>query len=203
MDARRYSPAAERNRAPILEVLRRVLPARGQVLEIASGSGQHACYFAEELPGLTWQPSDHTPVALASIEAWRHTSGLDNLRPPVPLDVTAPAWSTLEGHPPYDALFNANMLHISPWTTCAGLMRGAREHLAPGAPLVVYGPFQIDGQHTAESNRAFDRSLQQRDPRWGVRDLGDVIAEAERHGIEFVERVAMPKNNFTLVFRTH
>ena len=205
MDARRFSPACARNCDPILAVLARVLPARGTILELASGSGQHACHFAEHLPGLRWQPSDVEPEALASISAWRQAASLGNLLAPVALDVTAEPWPL---EPPDDSadgrfagVFCANMIHISPWDTCLGLMRGAGAHVRDGGVLVLYGPFRISGAHTAASNRAFDASLRQRDPRWGVRDLEEVTAIAEHHGLAFEERVPMPANNFTLIFR--
>ncbi|HZO46081.1 MAG TPA: DUF938 domain-containing protein [Xanthobacteraceae bacterium] len=191
------SPAVARNRDPILAVLRRVLPNRGTVLEIASGTGEHAAYFAAQLPRLLWQPSDVDPEALASIEAHRATANAPNLRAPVTLDVTAPAWPVTQA----DAVVSMNMIHISPWTAAQGLMAGAGRLLAAGAPLYLYGPFKENGEHTAPSNAAFDASLRARDPQWGVRDLGDVRALAAAHGFDFVERVAMPANNLSLVFR--
>jgi hypothetical protein len=191
------SPAVVRNRDPILAVLRRVLPDRGTVLEIASGTGEHAAYFAVQLPHVIWQPSDVDPEALASIEAHRAAANAPNLRAPVTLDVTAPAWPV----PHADALVSMNMIHISPWTAAQGLMAGAARLLEAGAPLYLYGPFKENGEHTAPSNAAFDASLRARDPQWGVRDLGDVRALAAGHGFDFVERVAMPANNLSLVFR--
>lgn len=203
MDVRRFSPACARNRDPILAVLKRVLPERGTVLELASGTGEHGCHFAAHLPALQWQPSDVAPDCLASIEAWRVDSQLDNLRPPLTIDVTAELWplgAETEGGPSFDGMFNANMIHISPWDSCLGLMRGAGQHLRSGGVLVVYGPFRIDNAHTAPSNSRFDESLRRRDPRWGVRDLEQVVALAGTHGLALSERVAMPANNFMLVF---
>lgn len=194
MDERRTAPAAERNREPILRVLREVLPARGFVLELASGTGQHAAHFAAALPGLTWQPSELDPQLHSSIAAW--TRGLANVRAPIALDATADTWPV----PPLDAVFNANMIHIAPWEVCLGLMRGAGRQLLPGGRLVLYGPFKIGGAHTAESNAAFDQRLRATDPRWGVRDLEAVCEAAEREGLRFERRVAMPANNQTLVF---
>ena len=191
------SPAVARNRDPILAVLRRVLPDRGTVLEIASGTGEHAAYFAAQLPYLVWQPSDVDPEALASIEAHREAANSPNLRAPVTLDVTAPVWPVTQT----DAVVSMNMIHISPWTAAQGLIAGAARLLAAGAPLYLYGPFKENGKHTAPSNAAFDASLKARDPRWGVRDLDDVRALAASRGFEFVERVAMPANNLSLVFR--
>ena len=191
------SPAVARNRDPILTVLRRVLPNRGTVLEIASGTGEHAAYFAAQLPTLIWQPSDVDPEALTSIEAHRAAANAPNLRAPIELDVTAPVWPVTHA----DAVVSMNIIHISPWAAAQGLMAGAGRLLAAGAPLYLYGPFKENGEHTAPSNAAFDASLRARDPQWGVRDLGDVRALAAGHGFDFVERVAMPANNLSLVFR--
>src|SRR5262245_42400301 len=191
------SPAAARNRDPILAVLRRHLPAQGSVLEIASGTGEHAACFAPCLPHLVWQPSDVDPDALASIEAHRAAANAPNLRAPIALDVTAPEWPVTGA----DAIVSINMIHISPWTAAQGLMAGAARLLAVGGVLYLYGPFKENGEHTAPSNAAFDASLRARDPSWGVRDVGDVRALADKHGFDFVERVAMPANNLSLVFR--
>ncbi len=193
---KRHAPAAERNREPILAVLRRVLPTAGLVLEIASGTGQHAAHFARHLPGLAWQPSDRDPDALASIEAWRREAGLANLRAPVALDVARPPWPIAAA----DAVFAANLIHIAPWAACEGLLRGAGAVLPPGGRLVLYGPFMIGGRHTAPSNAAFDADLRARDPAWGVRDLDAVTALAAAQALAYVERVAMPANNLTVVF---
>jgi SAM-dependent methyltransferase len=195
-DQRRFAAATARNREPILAVLRRVLPERGSVLEISSGTGEHATHFARALPALEWQPSDVDDDALASIEAWRAHERLDNVRAPVRLDVLADEWPV--GH--VDAVFCANMIHIAPWACCLGLVRGVGRHLRSGGVFVLYGPFRIDGRHTAPSNERFDADLRERDASWGVRDLADVIHEAERHGIHLRERVAMPANNFSVVF---
>jgi SAM-dependent methyltransferase len=194
---KQHWPAAERNKRPILEVLCRVLPARGLVLEIASGSGQHASFFAEELPELSFQPSDVDADNLRSIAAWVEEAARDNLRPPRRLDVTEDDW----GIENVDAIFNANMIHIAPWASCEGLLRGARRYLKQGGVLVLYGPFRLDGAHTAESNERFDAGLRERDERWGVRDAEAVIALGEAEGFAFLERVAMPANNQILVFR--
>jgi len=195
--AARFAPAAARNREPILAVLRRVLPAQGTVLEIASGTGEHAVHCAGHLPHLVWQPTDIDPDALASIAAHRGAAGLPNLRPPLALDVTAPDWSVAQAH----AVVCINMIHIAPWAAAEGLMAGAGRLLAPGSTLYLYGPFKEDGRHTAPSNAAFDASLRALDPAWGVRDAGAVCDLAARHGFAFVERVAMPANNLSLVFR--
>ncbi len=191
------APAVARNRDPILAVLRRVLPARGTVLEIASGSGEHAVHFAVGLPGLTWQPTDRDADALRSIAAHRASAQLPNLLPPLEFDVASPDWPL----PRADAVVSINMIHIAPWTAAQGLMAGAGRLLAPGGVLFLYGPFRENGRHTAPSNEAFDASLKQRDPQWGVRDLGEVAELAGRHGFDLVERVAMPANNLSVVFR--
>lgn len=194
---KRHAPAAERNRDPILEVLRSVLPEQGVVLEIASGTGQHAVHFAAALPTIVWQPSDVDPTALASIEAYRSEAALDNLRAPVELDVRNPEWPVEQ----VDAIVSINMVHISPWESAEGLFSGAARLLPRGAPLVLYGPFRFDGRFTAPSNEAFDASLKSRDPRWGVRDVGDLDALGEQAGLSRQRIVDMPANNHMLLFR--
>jgi hypothetical protein len=196
-DARRFAPATQRNREPILAVLRRVLPATGLVLEASSGSGEHAVFFAAALPGIVWQPSEPDADNCVSIAAWIRHSGVSNVRPPLPLDVTDETWPI----PRADALVNINMVHIAPWAACEGLMRGAGRLLAAGAPLYLYGPFHRGGRPTAPSNEAFDRGLRAQNPAWGVRDLEAVAAEAARHALALDEIVDMPSNNFSLVFR--
>jgi hypothetical protein len=193
---RRFAPATARNRDAILEVLRRVLPEQGTALEISSGTGEHGVHFARNLPGIVWQPSDVDEHALASIVAWREHEQLANLREPVRIDVTADDWPVEV----VDAVFCANMIHIAPWSCCVGRMRGVGLHLRPRGVFVLYGPFRIDGEHTSESNERFDADLRSRDPAWGVRDLADVTAQAQLHGLHLRERVAMPANNFSLVF---
>ena len=188
------SPAAERNKQPIADVLARVLPHAGVVLEIASGTGQHAEHFARALPALMWQPSDPDVAALAILAERVRRAALPNLRAPLELDVhTPPAVGELA------AVVCSNMIHIAPWSACAALLLCAERWLAPGAPLVLYGPFKRSGQHTAPSNAAFDADLRRRNPEWGVRDLDDVVALARRHSLELVEVVAMPANNLTVV----
>lgn len=192
---RLHSPAAERNQGPIAAVLQRVLPAQGLALEIASGSGQHAAHFAAALPGWQWQPSDGDAAALPSIHAW--CQGLPNVLPPLHLDVLAPVWP---GAPDAaDAVYCANMLHISPWPTCAALMQGTARHLAPQGLLLLYGPYRVEGEALAPSNQAFDVDLRQRNPAWGLRALHEVLAEARAVGLQLRERVAMPANNLLLV----
>lgn len=196
-DNRRYAAATQRNREPILEVLSRVLPPGARVLEIASGTGEHVVFFAAALPQTHWQPTDLGDECLDSIAAWRDSVAAANVAPPVRLDVTAEAWPIGT----FDAIFSANLAHIAPWQACRGLMRGAGRHLQRGGVLVLYGPFRIGGEHTAPSNEAFDADLRMRDPAWGVRDLEAVVEEAEANGLLFQQRVAMPANNQTLVFR--
>jgi len=197
MDRRRHAPAAERNRGPILDVLRRVLPARGTVLEIASGTGQHVAHFAAALPDLTWQPSDRDDAGFASIVAWCADAGTANALPPIVLDVTHEPWPVAT----VDAILCANMIHIAPWEAALGLLRGAGRHLTDDGVLALYGPYKFAGAHTAPSNAAFDEDLRARDPRWGVRDLDEVTSVARENGLELEERVAMPANNLTVVFR--
>ena len=194
---KRSAPATERNREPIAAVLREVLPERGTLLEIASGTGEHAAYFAGLFPDWLWQPSDPDPDALASIRAWRDESGSANLLEPLRLDASARAWPVAAA----DAILCVNMVHISPWAATEGLMRGAGRLLAPGAPLVLYGPYRRAGVPTAPSNEAFDASLKARNPDWGLRELEAVDAEAARHGLRLERVVEMPANNLTLVFR--
>ena len=196
-DPRLYRPHVARNRDPILAVLSRVLPARGLVLEVASGSGEHAAYFAQALPSLSWQPTDPDPEALASIAAHRAAVDAPNLLPPLQLDVTAERWP-LERT---DAIICNNMIHISPWAACEGLIAGAARILPPGGILYLYGPYKIDGRHTAPSNEEFDLSLRSRNPQWGIRDLADVTALAERHNFTLAESVQMPANNLSVIFR--
>jgi hypothetical protein len=196
-DPRRHAPATARNRDPILDVLRGVLPARGIVLEIASGSGEHAVHFARALPGLTFQPTDPDPDALTSIAAWGAESGLPNLRPPLLLDAAAQAWPVEAA----DAILCINMIHISPWRATEGLLAGAARLLAPGAPLTLYGPYRRDGVPTAPSNEAFDASLRARDPAWGLRQLEDVAVLAEAAGFGPPAVFEMPANNLSVVFR--
>lgn len=194
---KRFAPATERNREPILDVLKRVLPSSGLVLEIASGTGEHAVAFAKELKGLTWQPSDPDEGARESIREWTEESGLDNVRPPLDLDVMRERWPIQRA----DAIVCINMLHIAPIEACEGLMRGARRLLAAGGVVVTYGPYKVNGTHTAESNVAFDLSLRERNRLWGVRDIVEVSTAAADYDIMLHERVKMPANNFALVWR--
>jgi hypothetical protein len=199
--ARQHSPAAERNRQPILEVLLRRLAPSGTALEIASGTGQHAAHFAAALPGWTWQPSEASPDAFATIAAWcigPDGAPLPNVPPALTIDVTTADWS---GVGRVDAIFCANLLHIAPWAVCPALMAGAARHLASHGKLLVYGPFLEGHVTTAPTNLAFDQSLRARNPAWGLRRAADVLQEAARAGLQFDERVALPANNLLLAFR--
>jgi len=191
------APAVARNRDAILDVLRRVLPARGVVLEIASGSGEHAIHVAAALPDLTWLPSDPEPQARRSVAAHTRRAGLTNILPPLALDVREEAWPVGR----VEAVVCINMIHIAPWSATEGLLAGAGRTLTEGGILFLYGPFREGGRHSADSNVAFDASLRARDPGWGVRDREAVTAEAARHGLVAVERVTMPANNLSLIFR--
>jgi cyclopropane fatty-acyl-phospholipid synthase-like methyltransferase len=199
MDQRQLSPSTARNREPILAVLRRVIPAGSRVLEIASGTGEHAMFFASQLPGVHWQPSDPDPTARASTAAWTEATAEVPVEPPLDLDVMQTEWwSRVAG--PFDAIVAVNMIHISPWEATLGLMAGAGRLLGAGGVLFTYGPYMRDGHHTAPSNAAFDGWLKERDGRFGVRDLADVEAAAKAEGLALREVVAMPANNFSLVF---
>jgi len=192
------SPAAARNREPILAVLKAHMPARGRVLEIAAGSGEHAVAFAAALPGLEWTPSDPSAEARASITAWAEAAGPANLRPPLALDVLDEAgWP--EG--PFAAVVCINMIHISPWAATEGLMRLAGRVLPVGGLLATYGPYREAEVALAPSNAAFDASLKARDPAWGLRDRDEVAAAAKAAGLALTRRVEMPANNLMLLFR--
>lgn len=196
------SPAAQRNKQPILEVLQRALPVRGTALEIASGTGQHVAWFGASMRGWIWQPSDADPQSLPDIAARSTEAGLINVRAPLRLDVLAPQWPA-DGPgfaEQFDAIYCANMLHISPWATCSALMRGAARHLALDGVLLTYGPYLEDAVPTAPGNLAFDASLRERDPQWGIRHLADVAGEARHVGLQLRERHQMPANNLLLVF---
>jgi len=192
-----FSAAADRNKGPILDALRRVLPSTAAVLEIAAGTGQHAAHFAGAQPGWRWQPTDSDERALPAIAG--RCAGLPNVCAPLSLDVMAHPWPASLGR--FDAVYCANMLHIAPWATCAALMQGAAAHLDAGGVLVLYGPYIVDGEATAPSNLAFDADLRARDREWGLRRLADVVDQAKSAGLSFEQRIDMPANNLTLVFR--
>ena len=195
--AARTAPAAARNREPILRVLRNYLPPSARVLEIASGTGEHAMWFSRALPTLTWQPTDHDPDSLKSIEAWRETTSLPNVLPPLRLDAAAETWPVAQA----DAVVAINLLHITPWSATQGLIAGAARVLTADGLLFLYGPFREAGVHTGAGNAAFDADLRARDPSWGIRDLDDITALAVRQGFQEPERIPMPVNNLSVVFR--
>lgn len=193
----RSAPAALRNREAIAEVLGEWLPESGLVLEIASGTGEHAVYFAERFPQLEWQPSDLHPDALESIAAWRAKAGRPNVRAPVIIDAASVEWPIDRA----DAVLSINMVHISPWASALGLIAGAADVLPGGGPLILYGPWLKDDIATVESNLAFDRDLRGRDPEWGLRRVEDFVAAAAEHGLGLDQIRSMPANNLMLLFR--
>lgn len=195
-DQRQHSPAAERNAGPIAAELLRLLPARGVMLEIASGTGQHAAHFAAALPGWVWWPSDGDARSLASITAWCRAQG--NVLPPLHLDVAATPWLGVPAQA--DAMFCANLIHISPWAATPALMHGAGRHLAPQGRLLLYGPYLEDDVQTSTGNLAFDADLRARNPAWGLRRLADVQVQAQAARLHLHERVTMPANNLLLVW---
>jgi len=192
---RRSSPAALRNREPILDVLRDVLPPHGTVVEVASGSGEHVVHFAKALPNLLWQPSDPSAEARESITAWASDEGLPNTLAPLNLDATASDWPLQRA----DALVAINMVHISPWVATLGLLRHAARLLPSGGPLILYGPYRQQNEPMVPSNEAFDADLRSRNPEWGIRLLEDVVDEAERAGFRLARVVTMPANNLSVV----
>jgi len=196
-DDKRHAPATLRNREVIAAVLADWLPAAGTVLEVASGSGEHVVHFAAAFPALHWQPSDPDPAGLVSIAAWSADAGLANIAAPLALDAAAVDWPIDHA----DAILCINMVHISPWSATLGLLAGAARLLAPGAPLILYGPYIEPDVPTAEGNLAFDASLRARDPMWGLRYLDAVKAAAAASGLTFTERRAVPANNLMLLFR--
>jgi SAM-dependent methyltransferase len=194
---RRHAPAAARNRQPILKVLRPHLPATGLVLEIASGTGEHTMHFAAALPGLTFQPSDPSDEARASIDDWTRTLGLRNVRPALAVDASASTWPITQA----DAILCSNMIHISPWAATEGLIAGAARLLGEGGLLYLYGPYFRAGVPTAPSNADFDADLRRRNPAWGIRSLEQVAALAHANGFTPPTIVEMPANNLSVLFR--
>jgi SAM-dependent methyltransferase len=195
-DGPSFSPAAERNKEPILTVLESVLPASGRVLEIASGTGQHVCYFAQQLPGIRWQPSEPDAAGRDAIALRIREAGLANVAEPVALDVLEPHWPVDER---FDAILCINMVHISPWPATHALLRGAARRLEAGGKLVLYGPY-LEGGTAAPSNLEFDASLKRRNAAWGLRDLEEVTRVAASLGLHRQPVIRMPANNLTLVF---
>ncbi len=199
MPAPSFSPSAERNKQPILDVLSQLLPDHGTALEIASGTGQHVCWFAQHLPQWTWQPTDSHPGALDSISAHIAGDQLRNVHAPLLLDVMSPAWLPVET-PLFDAIYCANMLHISPWATCAALMQGSARYLTRNGLLITYGPYLEDDVSTAQGNLGFDRDLRLQNREWGLRRREDVQEQAQLAGLQLAQRFAMPANNLLLVW---
>jgi len=195
-----HAPAVARNTAPILEVLSEHLPQTGCALEIASGTGQHSVAFAQNFPGIVWWPSDPDAIARKSIKAWAAETKVLNLKAPLDVDVTRAAWHEAFDAP-FDAILAINLIHISEWVVTEGLMRGAGELLARGGLLYLYGPYQKDGCHTAQSNIKFDDWLRAQNDAWGVRDMGDVEKLGEVNGLSLAHSIAMPANNFSLIFQ--
>ncbi len=191
-----FSPAAERNKDPILTVLESVLPAEGTVLEIASGTGQHVCFFAQALPSIQWQPTEPDDSSREAMAIRIREARLDNVYEPLALDVSQPRWPVADH---YDAILCINMIHISPWSATHALLRGAARHLSAAGRLILYGPYFENGE-AAQSNRDFDASLKQRNPEWGLRELEDVTRVAATHSLQRQQVVRMPANNLTLVF---
>ena len=200
-DGRRFSPSAERNRDNILSVFREYMPGAGTLLEIASGTGEHGAHIAPDMPLLTWYYSDVDPACLASQTAWAaHLGPESGLEGPLTLDVTRTDWTAAGAPARLDAMFCANMIHIAPFAACEGLIAGAGRHLAPGARLMLYGPFARNGEMVA-SNADFDASLKSRDPNWGVRDLdAQILPLASAAGLSLIEAVEMPANNLSVIF---
>ena len=194
---KRHAPATQRNRDAIADVLAAHLPGAGDVLEVASGSGEHILHFAARFPALVWRPSDPDPAALRSIAAWAAEAALPNLAPPLRIDAADADWPATQA----DAILCINMVHISPWPATLGLMRGAGRLLPAGGLLYLYGPYVQAGVETAPSNRAFDESLRARDPAWGLRHVDDVAAAGRAEGLRLDHVIAMPANNLSLIFR--
>ena len=199
MDARQYAPATQRNREPIFKILSRVLVQKSNILEIASGTGEHAVYFASGLKSCRWIPSDTNPISWDSIIAWKQAEAVANLERPLPIDVTQANWQQQVAELNIDAIVNINMIHIAPWQACLGLMRGAGL-LPPGGVLYLYGPYKRNGEHTAPSNADFDRSLRARNPEWGVRDLEAVVEAAAAQNLKLQQVIEMPANNLSVIF---
>jgi hypothetical protein len=200
MDNRQYAPATQRNREPILKILSEVLPTRSNVLEVASGTGEHAIFFASQLESCRWIPSDVNALAEESIIAWKNACPVDNLELPLLIDVTQDNWQQEVVEHQINAIVNINMIHIAPWQACLGLMAGAAKILPEGGILYLYGPYKRNGEHTSLSNANFDHSLRDRHPLWGVRDLEAVVAAAATQNLNLQQVIAMPANNLSVIF---
>lgn len=200
MDARQYADATQRNREPILEVLKNWLAPSSNILEIASGTGEHAVFFAQYFTSCHWIPSDPQPTARASITAWKQHLQVENLALPLDIDVTQTSWHDSVAPKKINVIVNINMIHISPWSACVGLIKGAKEILSSGGILYLYGPYKREGQHTAESNARFDLTLRDRNPQWGIRDLEAVVDIAQEHNFQLQQVIEMPANNLSVIF---
>ena len=199
-DFRQYAPATQRNRDPIFDILVAVLPPTGNILEIASGTGEHAVYFAPKLKDHQWIPSEPDEMRRQSIEAWRQFNPSSNLANPKNINVLNSDWTEPLKELEITAIVNINMIHISPWEACLGLMQGAGNLLPLGGVLYLYGPYKQGGKHTAPSNQIFDQSLRAQNKSWGVRNLEDVIEIAQQQGLNLVKTVSMPANNLSVIF---
>ncbi len=197
---KQYAPATQRNREHILEVLLKVLPSSGNILEIASGTGEHSLFFAPAFRPRQWIPSDPNPTARNSIEAWRQDSSINNIQSPLNINAANSNWGIEEKEHNITTIVNINMIHISPWSACLGLMEGAKRILPSKGILYLYGPYKQGGKHTAPSNESFDQSLRSQNLEWGVKNLEDVIKVAEERGLLFQEKVEMPANNLSVIF---
>jgi Protein of unknown function (DUF938) len=200
-DRKQYAPATQRNREPILEVLQRVLPTEGTILEVASGTGEHAVFFAPRLSPRRWLPSENDPLLRDSIAAWREEFPAANLNATIALNARDRVWAVEGQDLNIQAIVNINMIHISPWSACLGLLAGSDRILPPGGILYLYGPYKRGGEHTAPSNESFDAMLRSQNPDWGVRDLDDVVAAAQEYNFTLQEIVQMPANNLSVVFQ--
>lgn len=200
MDARQYAPATQRNRESILEILSEVLPAQSNILEIASGTGEHAVFLADKLESCRWIPSDVNSGACSSIVAWKNTCAVDNLELPLLIDVTQDNWQQQVANLGINAIVNINMVHIAPWSAYLGLIEGAAQILPDTGILYLYGPYKRNGEHTAPSNASFDLTLRDRNPLWGVRDLEEVIATAATRNLKLKQIREMPANNLSVIF---
>ncbi|HEY9771338.1 MAG TPA: DUF938 domain-containing protein [Coleofasciculaceae cyanobacterium] len=200
MDARQYAPATQRNREPILAILSQVLLPGSNILEVASGTGEHAVYFASELESCRWIPSDANLASLESILAWKNANLVKNLDLPLSIDVTQNHWQQQVADRNINAIVNINMIHISPWLACLGLMEGAGQILPPDGLLYLYGPYKRNGEHTAPSNASFDRSLRDRNSLWGVRDLEAVVEAAAAQNLRLQQVIELPANNLSVIF---
>ena len=198
---KQYAPATQRNREHILEVLLRVLPSSGDILEVASGTGEHSLFFAPAFSPRLWIPSDPNPIARDSIEAWREESLIDNIQPPLNINVENSSWEIENKELNITTIVNINMIHISPWKACLGLMEGANRILPSEGILYLYGPYKQGGKHTAPSNESFNQYLRGENPEWGVKNLEDVIKVAEDKGLIFQEKVDMPANNLSVILQ--